>query len=156
MSSGRRARYRVRQASQQVSIINEKIKKKPNCILYLVAGLTLNLIGAGLLYYKAQMDKDVIRNEIDKKLAQYGVGKNGTDPMSMEEIEEGEPSSIILVVVTMAGRMTIVVGTIKIFKGLEIFISDRRKKKLRETAEKLQSGETDTEWTELFSECCAF
>lgn len=35
-------------------------------------------------------------------------------------------------------------------------MSDRRKKKMRETAERLQSGETDTDWAELFSECCAF
>ncbi|GMS95414.1 hypothetical protein PENTCL1PPCAC_17589, partial [Pristionchus entomophagus] len=144
--SGRRAKYRVRQASQQVSIINEKIKKKPNSILYIVAGIALNLIGAGLLYYKAQMDKDVIRTEIDKKLSEYGVGMNGTDPLTMDEIEEAEPSSIILVLVTMIGRMANVVGTIKLFKGLEIFMSERRKKKMRETAERLQGGETDTDW----------
>lgn len=102
---------------------------------------------------------------------------NGTEPLSLEEIEESEPSSIILVLVTMAGRMANVVGIIKLFKvkhfifkkshfflsfyssfvqGLEIFMSERRKKKLRETAEKLHGGETDTDWTELFSECCAF
>lgn len=41
---------------------------------------------------------------------------NGTEPLSLEEIEESEPSSIILVLVTMAGRMANVVGIIKLFK----------------------------------------
>ncbi|GMT23320.1 hypothetical protein PFISCL1PPCAC_14617, partial [Pristionchus fissidentatus] len=154
--SARRAQYRVRQASEQVQIINGKIKKKPNCILYILAGIALNFFGFGLLYYKAQMDKDVIRNEVDKKLSEYGMGINGSAPLSIEEIEETEPSSIILVVVTMAGRMANVIGTIKLFKGLEIFLSERKKKKLRETAERLQGGETDTDWSELFGECCAF
>lgn len=52
-----------------------------------------------------------------------GVGMNGTEPMSMEEIEESEPSSIILVVVQMAGRMANVVGTIKLFKVTDQFHS---------------------------------
>lgn len=41
---------------------------------------------------------------------------NGTEPLSLEEIEESEPSSVILVLVTMAGRMANVVGIIKLFK----------------------------------------
>ncbi|KJH52719.1 hypothetical protein DICVIV_01063 [Dictyocaulus viviparus] len=59
-----------------------------------------------------------------------------------------------MVIVTVAGRMANVVGTMKMYKGLGKYISERKRQRFRKATERVQNGETEIEFTELFSECC--
>ncbi|VDO83715.1 unnamed protein product [Heligmosomoides polygyrus] len=85
------------------------------------------------------------------KLLLQGLKRNTTAGQS-EPIFEA--NSFIMVLITVAGRMANVVGTMKMYKGLGKFFSDRKRKKFRKATERVQSGETEVEFTELFSECC--
>lgn len=61
------------------------------------------------------MDKDVIKAAVDQKFRDAGIKVNSTDG-SDEEEEITEPSSVLLVMITMGGRMANVVGTMKLYK----------------------------------------
>nr|CDJ84595.1 Protein F20D12.7 [Haemonchus contortus] len=67
-----------------------------------------------------------------------------------------EANSLVTVLITIMGRMANVVGTMKMYKGLGKFFSDRKRKKFRKATERVQNGETEVEFTELFTECCMF
>ncbi|ETN73359.1 hypothetical protein NECAME_18391 [Necator americanus] len=52
--------------------------------------------------------------------------------------------------------MANVVGTMKMYKGLGKFFSERKRKKFRKATERVQNGDTEAEITELFADCCQF
>ncbi|CAP35238.2 Protein CBR-EXC-9 [Caenorhabditis briggsae] len=116
-------------------------------------GIILNVFGAALLLIKAQLDKDVIKAAVDQKFRDAGIRVNSTDGTDEEE-EITEPSAVLLVMITMGGRMANVVGTMKLYKGLGKYLSDRKRKKFQSTTERIQNGEAETECTELLADCC--
>ncbi|CAD6196788.1 unnamed protein product [Caenorhabditis auriculariae] len=129
-------------------------RRKPGWVELVLYGLFLNIFGAALLFMKAQMDKDVIEAAIEKRFLEAGIDMNRTEGASYEPFIE--PSSAIMVLITMLGRMANVVGTMKMYKGLGKFLSDRKRKKFRTTTERIQNGEAEAECTELFADCCQF
>uniref|UniRef100_A0A1I7TXJ4 Ion_trans_2 domain-containing protein n=1 Tax=Caenorhabditis tropicalis TaxID=1561998 RepID=A0A1I7TXJ4_9PELO len=116
-------------------------------------GIILNVFGAALLLIKAQLDKDVIKAAVEQKFRDAGIRVNSTDGTPDDE-EITEPSSVLLVMITMGGRMANVVGTMKLYKGLGKYLSDRKRKKFQSTTERIQNGEAETECTELLADCC--
>uniref|UniRef100_A0A1I7W7W0 HCO3_cotransp domain-containing protein n=1 Tax=Heterorhabditis bacteriophora TaxID=37862 RepID=A0A1I7W7W0_HETBA len=126
-------------------------RRKPGCWELFIYGLLLNIVGAGLLLLKAQLDRDVIEATIQKRFEEAGIHINGTDTDSSPLVE---PNSILMVLITMFGRMANVVGTMKMYKGLGKFFSERKRKKFRQATERVQNGETEAEFTELLAECC--
>ncbi|RCN51773.1 hypothetical protein ANCCAN_02133 [Ancylostoma caninum] len=123
------------------------------CYELITYGLVLNIIGAGLLILKAHFDKNVIEATIQKKFDEYGFKSNDT---SGEEESIFEPNSYLIVLITMLGRIANVVGTMKMYKGLGKFFSERKRKKFRRATERVQNGDTEVEITELFADCCQF
>ncbi|VDM72790.1 unnamed protein product [Strongylus vulgaris] len=85
----------------------------------------------------------------------YGLDL-GISPIKTEEEKELqiEASPLLIVLITMCGRMANVVGTMKLYKGLGKFFSDRKRKKFRKATERVQNGETEVEITEIFADCC--
>ncbi|CAJ0602216.1 unnamed protein product, partial [Cylicocyclus nassatus] len=123
------------------------------CWELIAYGILLNIIGAGCLLLKAIIDKGNTEALIHQKLESHGTGIKPTE----EDKQKGphvEISSVLVVIITMAGRMANVVGTMKLYKGLGKFFSDRKRKKFRKATERVQNGETEVEITELFADCC--
>ncbi|CAI5449873.1 unnamed protein product [Caenorhabditis angaria] len=117
-------------------------------------GVLLNIVGAVLLLMKAQLDKDVIKAAVDQKFREAGIRPNSTIVGEDGEDQiESEPSAVLMVFITMGGRMANVVGTMKLYKGLGKYLSDRKRKKFQSTTEKIQNGEAETECTELLADC---
>ncbi|WKY06875.1 hypothetical protein Q1695_006785 [Nippostrongylus brasiliensis] len=126
-------------------------RRKPGYLELIIYGLILNILGMGLLLLKAILDKDVIEATIQKRFEEVGIVRNNTG----EEKETFfEANSMIMVLITVLGRMANVIGTMKMYKGLGKFFSDRKRRKFRKATERVQNGETEVEFTELFSECC--
>ncbi|KAL6738544.1 hypothetical protein Aduo_012084 [Ancylostoma duodenale] len=123
------------------------------CYELITYGLVLNIIGAGLLILKAHFDKNVIEATIQKKFEEYGFKSNDTN---REEESVFEPNSYLIVLITMMGRIANVVGTMKMYKGLGKFFSERKRKKFRRATERVQNGDTEVEITEIFADCCQF
>ncbi|KIH46647.1 hypothetical protein ANCDUO_23299, partial [Ancylostoma duodenale] len=73
-----------------------------------------------------------------------------------EEESVFEPNSYLIVLITMMGRIANVVGTMKMYKGLGKFFSERKRKKFRRATERVQNGDTEVEITEIFADCCQF
>ncbi|CAJ0931101.1 unnamed protein product, partial [Mesorhabditis belari] len=139
-------------------------KGRSSAYAMIMYGVILNVIGTGLGLIKASLDRDVIQSQIEQNFAAAGIKLNKTSEDGVTPNNDGGdggtvivdagPSPVLLVFVTMFGRMCNVVGTIKIFKGIERLISNRRKKKLKETTERLKNGETQAEATEMLADCC--
>ncbi|CAI2351206.1 unnamed protein product [Caenorhabditis sp. 36 PRJEB53466] len=117
-------------------------------------GIILNVLGAALLLIKAQLDKDVIKAAVEQKFRDAGIRVNSTDGSEGEDEILAEPSAVLMVMITMGGRMANVVGTMKLYKGLGKYLSDRKRKKFQTTTERIQNGEAETECTELLADCC--
>lgn len=79
-------------------------------------GVILNVLGAALLLIKAQLDKDVIKAAVEQKFREAGIRFNSTDGGDREDEIMAEPSAILMVFITMGGRMANVVGTMKLYK----------------------------------------
>ncbi|EPB68910.1 hypothetical protein ANCCEY_12005 [Ancylostoma ceylanicum] len=131
----------------------DALQNRLGCYELITYGLVLNVIGAGLLILKAHFDKNVIEATIQKKFDEYGIKSNDTNG---EEESLFEPNSYLIVLVTMLGRIANVVGTMKMYKGLGKFFSERKRKKFRRATERVQNGDTEVEITELFADCCQF
>ncbi|WKY06876.1 hypothetical protein Q1695_006785 [Nippostrongylus brasiliensis] len=148
-------------------------RRKPGYLELIIYGLILNILGMGLLLLKAILDKDVIEATIQKRCiltwthrrSHNEAGRSGVCSTHIvdrivrnntgEEKETFfEANSMIMVLITVLGRMANVIGTMKMYKGLGKFFSDRKRRKFRKATERVQNGETEVEFTELFSECC--
>ncbi|KAK6746863.1 hypothetical protein RB195_000233 [Necator americanus] len=128
-------------------------RRKPGYCELIIYGIVLNIAGAGLLLLKAHFDKSIIEATIQEKFEEYGLKSNKTKE---EEEPIFEPNSFLIVLVTILGRMANVVGTMKMYKGLGKFFSERKRKKFRKATERVQNGDTEAEITELFADCCQF
>uniref|UniRef100_A0A8R1HPV3 Uncharacterized protein n=2 Tax=Caenorhabditis japonica TaxID=281687 RepID=A0A8R1HPV3_CAEJA len=118
-------------------------------------GIILNLFGAALLLMKAQLDKDVIKSAVEQKFRDAGIKVNSSGGSDDDDDDiVAEPSAVLMVFITMGGRMANVVGTMKLYKGLGKYLSDRKRKKFQSTTERIQNGEAETECTELLADCC--
>ncbi|KAK5971328.1 hypothetical protein GCK32_000715 [Trichostrongylus colubriformis] len=128
-------------------------RRKPGYVELIIYGLILNFFGVGLLLLKAMLDKNVIEATIQKRFEEIGLITNSTKG---DEAPLFEANSLTMVLISVLGRMANVVGTMKMYKGLGKFFSERKRKKFRTATERVQNGETEVEFTELFSECCQF
>ncbi|VDK46635.1 unnamed protein product [Anisakis simplex] len=71
-----------------------------------------------------------------------------------EIFQQSHPSSILMTLGTMLGRLCNVVGTVKMYKSVAKFVARHRRAQLRQTAEKLGGAEADADWNEALIECC--
>ncbi|KHN74818.1 hypothetical protein Tcan_14164 [Toxocara canis] len=116
-------------------------------------GLVLNICGCALGIWRAEMDHGAIQAEVDQRLLNHGLisatkNRNGT------KVEPEQPSSILMTLGTMIGRMFNVVGTVKMYKSVAKFVARKRREQLRQTAERLGGAEADADWSEALIECC--
>ncbi|PAV67431.1 hypothetical protein WR25_19479 [Diploscapter pachys] len=95
----------------------------------------------------------MIEAAVDKRFQEAGIKFNQTNGEEREPLDE--PSALLMVLITMAGRISNVVGTMKMYKGLGKFFSDRKRKKFRSTTERIQNGETEGECIEIVADCCS-
>uniref|UniRef100_A0A7I4YL42 Ion_trans_2 domain-containing protein n=1 Tax=Haemonchus contortus TaxID=6289 RepID=A0A7I4YL42_HAECO len=128
-------------------------RRKPGYLELIIYGVLLNLLGIGLLFLKSVLDKNVIEATIQRRFEEIGLVTNDT---KIDNEPLFEANSLVTVLITIMGRMANVVGTMKMYKGLGKFFSDRKRKKFRKATERVQNGETEVEFTELFTECCMF
>ncbi|CAB3410102.1 unnamed protein product [Caenorhabditis bovis] len=151
-----RNRYRTRRRGETTwkerFTVWKHNRRKPGWLELVIYGVLLNVVGAALLLIKAQLDKDVVKAAVDQKFRDAGIKINST--ITEEHEDTPEPSSVLMVLITMGGRMANVIGTMKLYKGLGKYLSDRKRKKFQSTTEKFQNGEGETECTELLADCC--
>uniref|UniRef100_A0A914Z0Z7 Uncharacterized protein n=1 Tax=Panagrolaimus superbus TaxID=310955 RepID=A0A914Z0Z7_9BILA len=140
--------------SALLSQLKERRQRRKTAFAF-VFGLILNIAGSGLGLLKCEIDRKMIEVEIDSKLQKYGLLTNAT-LIDGESSNNFKVPSIVLVVLTTFGRIFNVIGTIKMFQAFSDFISQRRRKNLRTTTERLSNGEGESEWSEAIIECCTF
>uniref|UniRef100_A0AC35U750 ABC transmembrane type-1 domain-containing protein n=1 Tax=Rhabditophanes sp. KR3021 TaxID=114890 RepID=A0AC35U750_9BILA len=123
----------------------------------ILTGVILNVFGSFLGYLRAEIDEKVVEAAIDKKFIYYGMVKLMNETLAKQLLEKDfyVPSSIVRVLLTTAGRMMNVIGTMKIFRGFSSYLSEKKRLRLRVTAERfMDEGEGHGEWSDALAECC--
>ncbi|KAK0408931.1 hypothetical protein QR680_004246 [Steinernema hermaphroditum] len=149
------------QRSIRAKFVKLKEKRK-RWLPTLLMGLVLNIIGSVMGYLRAEIDENIVESIVDSRLREYGI-VNGTRNITGAfgvEIDLGEepyqPSAIVLVMLTTFGRMFNVIGTIKMYRAMTMFLSERKRQRIRATTERFGAAGTegDGEWNDAFVECC--